>query len=84
MSEHQISRTPQHTSSPGLAPSDFYLFSAVNDRLERIHTVDGDDLFEQSLEILQKIPIDELDRVFTAWIDRVHKVSKQNGDYIAS
>jgi hypothetical protein len=37
---------------------------------------------EQLLEILQAIPIDELDRVFTAWIDRVREASEGSGDYI--
>jgi hypothetical protein len=55
----------------------------VKDRLERIHTVDRDNLFEQLLEILQAIAVDELDRVVTAWIDRVCEVSEGNGDYIA-
>jgi transposase len=52
MSEHQMSRMPQLSYSPDLAPSDFYLFRTVKDRLERIHTRNGDDLFKQLLEIL--------------------------------
>jgi crotonobetainyl-CoA:carnitine CoA-transferase CaiB-like acyl-CoA transferase len=66
MSEHQMSRMPQPPHSPDLAPSDFYLFPTAKNRLERIHTVDGDDLFEQLLEILQAIPVDELERVSPA------------------
>jgi hypothetical protein len=61
-----MSRTTQPPYSPNLSPSAFYLFSTVNDRLERIHRVDGDDLSEQLLEILQAIPVDELTRIFTA------------------
>jgi hypothetical protein len=52
----------------------------VKGQLERIRTVVVDDLFEQLLEILQMIPVDELERVFTAWIDRVREVSEGNGD----
>jgi hypothetical protein len=74
---------PQPSYSQDLAPNDFYFFPTVKDHLERIHTVDGDDLFEQLLEILQAIPIDELELVFTAWIDRIREVSEENGDYIA-
>jgi hypothetical protein len=55
----------------------------VKNTLERIHTIDGDDLFEWSLEILHAIPVDELERALTAWIDRVRYVSESNGDYIA-
>jgi hypothetical protein len=65
MPEHQMSRMPQPVYSPNLAPSDFYLFTTVKDPLERIHAVDGGDLFEQLLEMVQVIPVDELERVFT-------------------
>jgi hypothetical protein len=74
---------PQPPYSPDLAPSDLYLFSTVKNCLERIHTVDGDDLFEKLLEILHPIWVDELEQVFTAWIYRVRDVSEGNGDHIA-
>jgi hypothetical protein len=45
--------------------------------------VGGDDLFEQMLEILHATPVDEFERAFTAWINRVCEVSEGNGDYIA-
>jgi transposase len=66
ISEHQMSRMPLPFHSPDLAPSDFYLFPTVKNRLERIHRVDGNDLFEQLLEILRATPVDELELVFTA------------------
>jgi hypothetical protein len=50
---------PQLPYSKELASSDFYLPLTGKDRLERIHTVDGDDLCEQLLEILQEISVDE-------------------------
>jgi histone-lysine N-methyltransferase SETMAR len=83
MSEHQMSGMPQPPYCPDLAPSDFYLFTTMEDRLDKIHMVDGDDFFEQLSEILQEIPIDESERVFTAWNDRFREVSEANGDYIA-
>jgi hypothetical protein len=83
MLEHQMSRMSQPPYSPALAPSDFCLFHTVKNRLESIHTVDGADLFEQLLEILQAIPVDEFERVLTSWIDRARDVSHGNGDYIA-
>jgi histone-lysine N-methyltransferase SETMAR len=83
MPEHQMPRTPQPPYSPDLAPSDFYVFPIVKDRLERFHMVDDDELFEQLLEILQAVAIDELKRVFTSWIHRVREVRQGDGDYIA-
>jgi hypothetical protein len=35
------------------------------------------------LEILQEISVDELEWMFTAWIDRVREVNEGTGDYIA-
>jgi hypothetical protein len=52
----------------------------MKDRLERIHAVDTDDLFETLLEILQAIPVDELHQVFPAWIDRIREVNEGNDD----
>jgi transposase len=83
MSEHQMSRMSQPPYSPNLAPNDSYLFPTLKNRLERIYTVDGDDLFEQLLEILREIPVDELEPIFTARIDRIREVNEGNGDYIA-
>jgi hypothetical protein len=65
-----------------LASSDFYLFSTVKDWLNRIHTADGDDLFERSLGITQEILIDELGRISIAWIDLVREVSERNSNNI--
>jgi hypothetical protein len=79
-SEHQMSRMPQHPYSQDFTSSDFYSFPTVKNRVEKIPTVDEDNLFEQLLEILKAIPVDELERVFTAWVDRVREVSQGNGD----
>jgi transposase len=83
MSEHPISRMPQPPNSPDLASSDFYAFPIWKNRLERIQTADGDDLFEQFLELLHAIPVDELKRAFAAWINRVREGSEGNGDSMA-
>jgi hypothetical protein len=70
------------TSGPDLALSDFRWFLTVKDWLKRMYTVDGDNLFEQLLEMLHASAVDEFERVFTAWIDRVRQVGEGNGDYI--
>jgi hypothetical protein len=46
--------------------------------------VDGDDLPKQLLDILHAIPVNELERAFTAWIDRLREASEGNDDYNAS
>jgi hypothetical protein len=57
-----VSRMPQPSCSSDSVPSNFSLFSTVENRVERAHTADGDDLFEQLLKILHVIPVDELER----------------------
>jgi hypothetical protein len=74
-------RVPQLPYSPDLAPSDFYLFGKVKNRLEQIQASDADDFFEQLEEILSSISVEELERVLAAWIDRVRQVSEGNGEY---
>jgi hypothetical protein len=77
-------RMPQPPYSPDLAPSDFYLFGTVKNRLEQIQASDADDFFEQLTEILNSISPEELERVFAAWIDRIRQVSEGNGEYLTS
>jgi hypothetical protein len=73
---------PQPPYSLDLASSDLYLFCTVKNRLGQIQASEADDFFEQFYEILNSISVEELDRVFAAWIDRVHQVSEGNVDYL--
>jgi hypothetical protein len=66
MSDHRMIRMPQPPSSPDLAPSDFYLFGTVKNRLGQIQASDANDFFEQLEEILNSISVEELERVFAA------------------
>jgi transposase InsO family protein len=82
MSDHRMIRMPQPPYSQDLVPSDFYFFGTVQNRLEQIQASDADDFFEQLYEKLNSISVEELERVFAAWIDQVHQVSEGNGDYL--
>jgi ATP-dependent RNA helicase DDX56/DBP9 len=73
---------PQPPYSPGMAPSDFYLFLIVKEKLQHIALRDEDQLFECLIEILAGLDHTELNRVFHAWKDRVQQVSEGTGDYI--
>jgi hypothetical protein len=42
LEEHNILHIPHSPYSPDLAPSDFYLFPTVKEKLERIQLVDED------------------------------------------
>jgi hypothetical protein len=82
MSDHRMIRMPQPPYFPDMAPSDFYLFGPVKNRLEQIQASDADDFFEQLEAILSSISVEELERVFAAWTDRVRQVSEGNGEYL--
>jgi hypothetical protein len=74
-------RMPQPPYSPDLAPSDFYLFPTVKERLERIQPADEDQFFESLQEILNGLDHEELNAVFQAWVRRLQEGSEGNGDY---
>jgi hypothetical protein len=46
--EHNIIRLQHPLYSPDLAPSDFYLFPTIKEKLKDIQTVDEEDLFYRS------------------------------------
>jgi hypothetical protein len=71
-------------SSPDLAPSDFYLFPTLKERLKDLEMVDEEDLFNRLKEILNKIRHKELDKVFGTWINRLITASGGDGGYISS
>jgi hypothetical protein len=68
--------------SPDLAPSDFFLFSPINNRLDQFECDDPNTLFEAVSEILGTIQTDDLRRVFQRWIERVAVVAMGDGGSI--
>jgi hypothetical protein len=53
LNQHNIVRMPQSPYSSDLAPSDFYLFPTVKERLQHIALRDEDQLFQCLIEILE-------------------------------
>jgi hypothetical protein len=82
LEEHSIIRMPNPPYSLDLALSDFYLFSTVKEKLERIHLADEDQFVGFLHEILRHIDREELDIVFRACVCRAQEVSKGNRDYV--
>jgi hypothetical protein len=73
---------PDQSYSPNLATSDFYLFSTVKEKFERIHLADEDQFFECLQGVLRGLDRQELNRVFQASVRRVQEVSEGNGGYV--
>jgi histone-lysine N-methyltransferase SETMAR len=66
--------------SPDLAPSDFFLFDYVKDRLQRIGFASREELLAAITEVLDEIPPETLPRVFEHWIERLEWVSQNNDE----
>jgi hypothetical protein len=64
--EHNILRTPHPPYSSNQAPSDFYLFPTVKEKLERIQLADEEQFFECVQGILRSLDQQELNLVFQA------------------
>jgi len=79
---HKFVRMPHPPYSPDLAPSDFYLFGTIKDRLRSIQGHTAEELFQNVEEILNAISGEEIERVFLDWMERCRKVIASNGDYI--
>jgi hypothetical protein len=66
--------------SPGLAPSDFWLFGHVKTLLVG-QTFDGPEwLLEAITEFLNKSQLPEVVAVFSYWVERARPVLENNGD----
>jgi hypothetical protein len=76
LEEHNILRMPHQPYSPDLAPSDFYLFLTVKQKLERIQLADEDQFFECLQGVLRGLDQQELNTIFQAWMRRVQEVSE--------
>lgn len=74
-------RTPQPAYSPDVAPSDFYLFGYLEEKIKGHSYNDTDELFEAIIEILNSISRDEIKSVFDHWIDRCKWIISHKGDY---
>ena len=81
MNEFGFKRAPQPPYSPDIAPSDFFLFGYLTDKLRGQQFTSFDDLKEKIIEILKSIPHKTLLNVFEAWIERCKWVSTHGGEY---
>jgi hypothetical protein len=69
---------PHPPYSFDLASGDFYLFPTIKEKLERIQLADDDRFFA----IVSALDRKELNAIFQAWVQRVHKVSAGTRDYV--
>lgn len=82
LNQNNIIRLPHPPYSPDLAPSDFFLFGYIKNKLEGSKFEDPEELLLEIKRIISQISIDVLDKVFREWILRCQKVRAQKGGYI--
>lgn len=79
---NHIIRIPHPPYSPDLAPSDFFLFGYIKNKLAGRSFDSPTDLFEAIIEIVNSIPKETFDKVFKSWIERCDKIIRAKGYYI--
>jgi hypothetical protein len=70
--------------SPDLAPSDFYLFGKAKTALIAATFEDEDQLFQGVMEMLHRIPRDDLKAVFDQRLVKLNTCIQRAGDYVES
>jgi histone-lysine N-methyltransferase SETMAR len=82
MDHNSLRKIPHPPYSADLAPSDFYLFGYVKDRLQGHEFREGAELVSDILEILNRIPTDTLVDVFDNWMRRLQRCIYISGEYV--
>ena len=77
-----LKKVPHPPYSPDIAPSDFFLFGYVKEKLKGIKFNSRDELIQKVIEILNSIPKELLSQVFDEWEKRLIQVIDTNGEYI--
>jgi hypothetical protein len=65
-----------------MAPSDFYLFGYIKHLLVGHKLPDREALLDAVRHILEGLDKCDLDRVLLAWMERVERCIRTNGEYI--
>jgi histone-lysine N-methyltransferase SETMAR len=74
-------RLPHPAYSPDLAPSDFFLFGYLKEKLTDISCTNRDELKSAIVSLFEEIDKDVLTAVFESWITRVKWVIQKQGEY---
>jgi hypothetical protein len=81
VSQMPIHLAPHATYSPDLAPSDFFLFGYLKEKILGFEFELPEALLPWINAAFKRIPRDTLEEVFECWIIRVEKCLEYRGDY---
>lgn len=82
LEENNMKRAPQPPYSPDIAPSDFFLFGFVKEKLKGCKFESKQELLSAIGSILEEIPKAVLISVFLDWERRLEQVITSDGSYI--
>jgi transposase len=79
--ENGLRLAPHPLCSPDLAPSDFFLFVYVKERLKGILFPSYEELLDPIGEVVTGIESETLTAVFEHWMERLECMSENNGGH---
>jgi transposase len=79
--ENGLRLAPYPPYSPNLAPSDFFLFGYVKERLKGMVFPSYEELLDAIGEMVTGSESETLTAVFEHWVERLEWVPKNNGDH---
>ena len=82
MQQNHLKNAPQPPYSPDLAPSDFYLFGYLKQKLKEIEFSSVDELKQWIIDEFSRIEYTKLLEVFFEWERRLQTCISTNGEYI--
>lgn len=80
--KNDVVRVAHPPYSPDLAPSDYFLFGYVKNKLSGQLFNSPDHLFDTITDIIVSIPRYTMNKVFDSWIKRCDEIIQSNGEYI--
>ena len=82
LDQNEIKRAPQPPYSPDIAPSDFFLFGYMKEKLKGCIFNSKEELLEAIYSILETISEQKLKEVFLEWERRLQQIIASKGNYI--
>jgi hypothetical protein len=79
--EHGLQLALHPPYSTDFAPSDFFLFGYIKERLKRMVFLSYEESLDAFSEVVTGIESETLTAVFEHWMERLEWVYKNNGDY---
>jgi histone-lysine N-methyltransferase SETMAR len=76
-----LTMLPHPPYSPDIAPTDFFLLGHIKQQLEGKHFTNEEELMKAIVEVVRQIPKETFENVMEKWIDRLHYVIDNDGDY---